>query len=440
MLSMAAIGSGAGAANYYAGDNYYTDGQLTEASLWAGQGAEMLGLSGKVDANVFEAVLAGNLPNGEVIPAGTRGEHRPGLDMTFSAPKSVSLLAYIGGDERLLSAHIDAVKASLSWAEKTFAEARVSKGRGQEVVGTGNLLVALFQHDTSRLLDPQAHVHAVIANATKAPDGKWRALAEYALWQGKTTIASVYNAEFRQHVEALGYRTEPTGKHGQFEITGIDRKVIMAFSQRRAEIEQEATKLEHNTPAAMAAVTLRTRGDKPENVDRETLHAEWQDRAKGLGFSAPAMVAQATMRAAHEATPWRRLVEGVKDIAEQGKVLAERLGLVEPTAAPDPLVPEKPGRLSPDQFAAAHAVAAAVRHLSEREAGFRKVDLIKAALDLGAPVGVAAIDARIASLAGKGLLIAGTNDRMMTTADALAQEKAYLAAVRDGKGQAVDFR
>jgi conjugative relaxase-like TrwC/TraI family protein len=158
MLSMAAIGSGAGAANYYAGDNYYTDGQLTEASLWAGQGAEMLGLSGKVDANVFEAVLAGNLPNGEVIPAGTRGEHRPGLDMTFSAPKLVSLLAYIGGDERLLSAHIDAVKASLSWAEKTFAEARASKGRGQEVVGTGNLVAALFQHDTSRWLDPQCAV------------------------------------------------------------------------------------------------------------------------------------------------------------------------------------------------------------------------------------------------------------------------------------------
>jgi conjugative relaxase-like TrwC/TraI family protein len=435
MLSMAVIGSGAGAANYYAGDNYYTDGQLTEASVWAGQGAEMLGLSGKVDANVFEAVLAGNLPNGEVVPAGTRGEHRPGLDMTFSAPKSVSLLAYIGGDDRLLSAHIDSVKASLSWAEKTFAEARVSKGRGQEVVGTGNLLVALFQHDTSRLLDPQAHIHAVIANATKAPDGKWRALAEYALWQGKTTIASVYNAEFRQRVEALGYRTEPTGKHGQFEIAGIDRKVIMAFSQRRAEIEQEATKLEHNTPAAMTAATLRTRGDKPENVDRVSLHAEWQERAKGLGFNALAMVAEAAMRAAREATPWRRLVEGVKGIAEQGRVLVERLGLVEPTAPADPLVPEKPGRLSPDQFAAAHAVASAVRHRSEREAGFSKVDLVKAALDLGAPVGVAAIDARIGTLVGKGLLIAGSNDRMMTTAEALAQEKAYLAAVRDGKGQ-----
>lgn len=142
------------------------------------------------------------------------------------------------------------------------------------------------------------------------------------------------------------------------------------------------------------------------------------------------------MRAAREATPWRRLVEGVKGIAEQGRVLAEHLGLVAPAAAPDPFVSEKPGRLSPDQFAAAHAVASAVRHLSEREAGFRKVDLVKAALDLGAPVGVAATDARIASLVGKGLLIASSNDRMMTTAEALAQEKAYLAAVRDGKGQA----
>ena len=248
MLSIASIASGGGAANYYAGDNYYTDGQLTEASLWFGQGAEQLGLSGRVEANVFEAVLAGDLPNGAQIPAGARGGHHPGVDLTFSAPKSVSLLAYIGGDDRLLAAHMDAVRSTLAWTEKTFAEARVSKGRGQEVVGTGNLLVALFQHDTSRLLDPQAHVHAVIANATKAPDGKWRALAEYALWQGKTTIASVYNAEFRQRVESLGYRTEPTGKHGQFEIAGIDRKVIMAFSQRRTEIEQEATKLEHNTP------------------------------------------------------------------------------------------------------------------------------------------------------------------------------------------------
>jgi conjugative relaxase-like TrwC/TraI family protein len=355
MLSIAAISSGVGAANYYAGDNYYTDGQLTEASLWAGTGAEALGLSGEVDAQVFEAVLAGELPNGDRVAAGARGDHRPGFDLTFSAPKSVSLLTYVGGDDRLLVAHIDAIRTSLAWAEKTFAEARVSKAGNQGTVATGNLVIALFQHDTSRALDPQAHIHAVIANVTQTPDGRWRALAERAIWQDKRSIASVYNAEFRQRVEALGYRTEPTGKHGQFEIAGIDRKVVMAFSQRRAEIEKEATKLAHNTPAAMAAVTLRTRGGKPKNIDRAILHAEWQQRASGLGFDAPAMVAQAAARATREGTPWQRLVEGIKGVAEQGRVLAERLGLLRPAEPADALVPEKPGDLAPDQFAAAHA-------------------------------------------------------------------------------------
>jgi len=310
MLSLAAIGSASGAAAYYAGDNYYTDGQLTEASLWHGKGAEMLGLTGgKADRDQFDAVLAGKLPDGSVIPDGARGSHRPGLDLTFSAPKSVSLLAYVGGDDRLLEAHMDAAKSALDWAERRFAEARISGGKPgrQMVVPTGNLIVALFQHDTSRALDPQAHVHAVIANATKAPDGQWRALAERALWEGKTTIASVYNAAFRQKVETLGYATGLTGKHGQFEIEGIDRSVIRAFSQRRAEIEAEATKLEHNTPAAMAAVTLRTRGDKPANLDRATLHAEWQARAEAIGFRPQELVAAAMAHAERTPTPWSRI-------------------------------------------------------------------------------------------------------------------------------------
>ena len=435
MLSIAAIGAGAGAAEYYAGDNYYTSGQLTEASAWAGQGAELLGLAGAVDGKLFEAVLAGQLPGGSVIPDGARGAHRPGLDLTFSAPKSVSLLAYVGGDTRLLAAHRDAVATALGWAEANFAEARVAKGRGQATVATGNLLIAQFEHDTSRALDPQAHIHAVIANATRAPDGKWRALAEFALWSGKTAIASVYNAEFRQRVEALGYTTQTTAKHGQFEIAGVPRAVIEAFSQRRAAIEQAATKLMHNTPAALAAVTLRTRGAKPVDIDRDVLNAEWRTRAAGLGFDAGAMVAEARRRAAHEPAPWARLVEGIRGAAAQAQALAERLGLLAPGAGRDALVPEPAGALAPLVYAAAHAVASAVRHLSEREAGFGRVELVKAALDLGAPVSVAAIEDRIASLAGKGLLLAGADGRMMTTAAAWRQETAYLAALRQGQGQ-----
>lgn len=434
MLSIAPVASAGGAAAYYAGDNYYTDGQLTEASEWAGSGAAALGLDGKVERATFEAVLAGRLPNGSVIPDGTRGAHRAGIDLTFSAPKSVSLLAYVGGDRRLLDAHLAAVRTGLDWTEARLAEARVSKGRGQQVETTGNLVAALFQHDTSRALDPQAHIHAVIANATMAPDGRWRALADIALWRGKTAIASVYNAEFRQRVESLGYMTRGCGKHGQFEIEGVDRELITAFSQRRVEIEAAASRLIHNTPAAMQAVTLRTRGAKPQNIDRNRLHGAWCERATTLGFN-PAALAATAQQLAKPGTLKR--LEGVAlNVVEQGAEFASKLGLSSPKRGADPLLSDLPRRSSSDALAAAYAVAAGVRHLSEREAGFRAVDLVKAALDLGGRVSVGPVEARIASLIEKGRLTIGADQRLMTSASAIAEEQRYLRAVRDGKGAA----
>lgn len=435
MLSIASVTSGAGAADYYARDGYYTDGQLTEHSQWLGRGADALGLSGKVDRDAFEAVLAGQLPDGTRIADGSRSAHRPGFDLTFSAPKSVSLLAYIGADRRLLYAHREAVTATLGWAEARLAASRSGNGRGgQELVPTGNLVIALFQHDTSRALDPQAHIHAIVANMSQLPDGQWRALAGHALWTGKTSIASVYNATFRQAVERLGYATERVGRHGQFEIAGVSREAIAAFSQRRAEIVETAKGLEHQTPAAMAAVTLRTRGAKPEAIDRELLHAQWKERAAAIGFVAVPLVKAALKEAAKGEASWQRIVAGVRGVAAQARALVERLGLVDPAHPHDPLVPEKPGRLGPADYAAAHAVAAGARHLGEREAGWARTDLVKAALDLGPPVGVERIEQRIAHLVSKGLLVAAPDGRMLTTAQAVQQERAFLEAVAAGKG------
>jgi conjugative relaxase-like TrwC/TraI family protein len=435
MLSIAPVTSGVGAAAYYAGDNYYCDAQLKEHSEWTGRGAEALGLVGPVDQKLFEAVLEGRLPDGSVIPDGTRGVHRPGVDLTFSAPKSVSLMAYLGGDARLLEAHRATVRSTLAWAERHYAEVRVTDSSGrQRLVTSGNLVVALFQHDTSRLLDPQAHIHAVIANATAAPDGQWRALAGHALWTGKTTIASVYNATFRQAVERLGYTTEASGRHGQFEIAGVSREAIAAFSQRRAEIVETAKGLAHQTPAAMAAVTLRTRGAKPEAVDRDQLHAEWQERASAIGFDPRPMVKAALRVAARGIEGWQRLIAGIRGITAQARALVERLGLIDPAHPHDPLVPERPGRMSPADYAAAHAVAAGARHLGEREAGWARLDLVKAALDLGPPVGVQGIEHRIAHLVAKGLLVAAPDGKMMTTAQAIARERAFLDAVAVGRG------
>ncbi|MDD1453240.1 MobF family relaxase [Sphingomonas sp. H160509] len=283
MLTPAVVRSTSGAASYYAADNYYTDGQATEASLWAGQGAEALGLDGPVSRDPFEAVLAGSLPNGDSISTGPNGKHRAGLDFTFSAPKSLSLLAYVGGDARLLTAHMAAVKTTIGWIEANLAEARVTRDGRQEPVKSGNLVVALFQHDTSRALDPQAHIHAIIANVTKAPDGSWHALHNDKLWEGYTAAASVYNATLRGAVEQLGYTTERVAKHGQFEIAGVPRDVIELFSTRSAEIDAGMAAMKHRTPEARSAVTLSTRAAKPAEIDRDVLRAEWGEKARGAG-------------------------------------------------------------------------------------------------------------------------------------------------------------
>lgn len=432
MLTPAIVRSASGAASYYATDNYYTDGQATEASLWAGQGADALGLEGRVDHPQFEAILAGKLPNGVTICAGANGKHRPGLDFTFSAPKSMSLLAYVGGDTRLLDAHMSAVKTTLRWMEANLAETRVSRDGRQEVIKSGNLVVALFQHDTSRALDPQAHIHAVIANVTKAPDGSWRALHNDALWAGYTASASVYNATLRLAVERLGYVTERVAKHGQFEIVGIPRDVIERFSIRSAEIDAGMAKMLHRTPEARSAVTLGTRAAKPVDIDRDMLRAEWGERAQAAGIDLSAMVSVARDIASGRTTVWERLVRGAGGIAAQGIALAERLGIrIGPGR--DPLVPERAGRLRPDAFVAAHAVASAVRHLGEREAAFPARDILKVALDMGAPVAVAAVEQRIAMLATRGLLIADNDGLMMTTGQALGTERNIIASVYAGR-------
>src|SRR3546814_6699359 len=84
--------------------------------------------------------------------------------------------------------------------------------------------LALFQHDTSRALDPQGHIHAVIANLTRMADGKWQALHGDKLWSHNSIIGSVYHAYLRTGLEQLGYGIDLKGKHGTFEISGVDRK------------------------------------------------------------------------------------------------------------------------------------------------------------------------------------------------------------------------
>lgn len=434
MISIGVVGSPSDAAGYYARDNYYTADEHEGASAWAGDGAEALGLSGPVNAAMFEKVLAGELPDGSRLDA-KRGEHRSGWDMTMSASKSVSLVALIGGDKRLVAAITQASRVTLAWIERNLAERRAWDGKRQERSQTGNLVAATFLHDVNRCNEPQLHVHAVIANATKAPDGKWQALRSDELYNRQRVIGAVFNAALRTRIEDLGYSTTPARNPtcGAFEIAGVPRAVIEAFSTRSAEVEAYlAARGLEGTPRERELAVLATRNPKEPQLSPEQRAKGWKALAAGLGLNVGSLVQSALARSDRTQTVWTQVVRGVRGVGERGLAIVARMGLSPRDG--DALVPERLGRLEPRAFAAAQAVASAARELGESEAAFDRLDLTRIALERGGPVTVADIEARLALLEGKGLLL-GDGDRMVTTQGAVALERAYLAVVEAGQGQ-----
>ena len=320
---------------YYAKDN----GAHREASAWAGKGAAALGLEGPVDPEAFRRVLEGEVPSGrrlgrKELDGGIT--HRPGRDVTLSARKSVSLMAMVGGDERIVGAHDKAVAATLGWIEKNAVETRMRDPATGAMVRAGDqkTVAATFRHDTSRNLDPQLHTHAVIANMVQGEDGKWRTMIDDGLFNGKMAIGAIYRAELAQGLKGLGYGIEKTHADGRFEIDGVPREVIDAFSTRRAEIEAAMTERglgeSKDNPHLAAKAALLTRAAK-RDIDRGALEHGWKRQAKALGFSAAKVRANARQ--------------------------AER-GLIGPDLFAGP------------GYAAGDAAAWAVGHLAERQAVF----------------------------------------------------------------------
>ena len=186
VASIGAVASPAQGVTYYERDGYYArdDPAHRDASAWAGKGAEALGLSGPVDPDTFKAVLEGKVPDGTGRQLGRKDRdgnihHRPGRDVTLSAPKSVSLPALVGGDGRVVAAHDRAVTRTLAWIEDNAVETRMKDPETGRMVHAGDqgMVAVTFRHDTSRNLDPQLHTHAVLANMVQGEDGKWRTMA-----------------------------------------------------------------------------------------------------------------------------------------------------------------------------------------------------------------------------------------------------------------------
>jgi conjugative relaxase-like TrwC/TraI family protein len=292
MLSMSNVKNVGSASSYYAEDNYYTKDENREMSVWAGKGAEALGLVGPVDPEDFTMVLAGQIGEfglGRIVGKTEEGElireHRPGFDVTLSAPKSVSLVAEVLGVTEVRQAHEAAVTKVLEYMENRLAQARVTENGETTTVPTGNLIVGRFHHTTSRDLDPQTHTHLVIANATQLEDGRWRSISNELIYQNQKLLGAIYDTELAANLRELGYRLESTGG-GRWEIAGIDREQIEHFSQRSQALEDRLKEFGLTRETATAAqredAALRTR-DSKSNVDHDALKDEWRARADAIG-------------------------------------------------------------------------------------------------------------------------------------------------------------
>ena len=427
VASIGAVAAPSQGAGYYERDGYYAkdDPAHREASAWAGKGAEDLGLSGPVDPDIFQAVLEGKVPDGAGRQLGRvdrdgNHHHRPGRDLTFSAPKSVSLVALIGGDARVVEAHDRAVKRTLAWVERNVAETRMKDPETGRMVHAGGqkMVAATFRHDTSRNLDPLLHTHSVLANMVQGADGKWRAMSNEKLYTSKMLIGALYRSELARDLSGLGYGIEKTHVDGRFEIAGVPRKVIEAFSTRRAEIEAAVAErgssgtAENQRLAQRAA--LMTRAHK-RDVDKAALRGIWEKQAAGLGFDAKALAAEAMAKGAVS----RDLPDQSSSITGQGDGAARET--------------------SQDRGLAGEAVEWAVAHLSEREAVFSRTNLLAGALawDPGA-VSVEAAERAVEALTKEGRLHAAPaleGGDGMTTDKAVADERETITLMRGGENR-----
>jgi conjugative relaxase-like TrwC/TraI family protein len=285
---LAAVAEGAEDYYLYAGE---------APGRWAGGGSGRLGLSGEVAGADFTSLLRGEHPR-TMQPLGSRAGKVPGFDLTFSAPKSVSVLFGLG-DERLAglvrAAHDAAVDDALGYLQEVASHGR--RGRGGLVrIRSEGFVAAVFRHRTSRAGDPNLHSHVVIANRVLGVDGKWTALDARAVYQQARTAGHLYQASLRYELRELGL-TWTVGRNGLGEAEEVPRGVRREFSTRRREIEQLLDERGLASAKAAQAAALQSRQAKEGGVDPEGLRGRWRHRAQSLGFDMDRLSLQPRQRA-----------------------------------------------------------------------------------------------------------------------------------------------
>src|SRR5665213_1919308 len=277
MLNVTAQRSSEAAKSYFAKSDYYSEGQELVGN-WGGKGAILLGLFGEVDRKAFEN-LCDNLDPRTQKPLTpiTRGNRRAGYDFTWSAPKSVSVVHAMTGDERIVKAFRDSIDDTMSEMEEDM-QARVRKGGVEQDRTTGNLTWAEFVHLTSRPVDgmpcPQLHSHVFAFNATyDAVESRWKA-GQFGKIKGDAYYwQAVQQARFANRLQELGYSVRKT--KDAFEISGIPDATLKKFSLRRQQIDQVAEKLGITDPKVREKLAATTREAKLSSIPYPELVQRW---------------------------------------------------------------------------------------------------------------------------------------------------------------------
>jgi len=316
-------------------ENYYTEGERVRGE-WQGQLADRWGLTGEVNEQQFARLSEGQHPEtGEQLVrhqaareyTNERGEtvrsmeHRAGWDATFSAPKSVSITALVGGDERIREAHKESVTVALNEMEK-YVQARI--GGNVPAQTTGAWAVAKFEHDSSRPVEgytaPQLHTHAVVFNVTETADGNMRALQPRELYKTQQYATAIYRSELAARLQGMGYEIE-RGEHGQPEIKGYSREYLEASSPRRQQITERMA-AEGWTGAKAAQIVAHQTRDAKQPLSHEEVRERHRAMARVHGDQPQRVLAEAAQRPGVELRP-----EPSRAAAHEGMSYARERGM-----------------------------------------------------------------------------------------------------------------
>lgn len=282
-------------------DYYLKSVESKENTEWYGKLSEQTGLLGKpVSHSDLKDVLQGNL-QGEAVHY-QRANHKAGVDLTFSAPKSVSILGLIGGDARLVEAHNLAVKSALSEIEKDIAQVKGTAENGKTTyTNTEQMLFALVQHKTSREDEAHLHTHALASNLTRDEEGKLRSLATCLkqdgnvingaferLYNNQKYYTSLYQSHLAKAVTDMGYQIRGTG-NGLFEIKGVPESVLSDNSTRSGQINDKSNELGLGSQSAKDLIAKSTRKAK-SGFTAEDLQSKWQSKLNDQNFNAGAFI------------------------------------------------------------------------------------------------------------------------------------------------------